>query len=121
MKKKNVYDRTVSLPTKCSLFTKGERNSHIGLTPLFFLFLSSYTFTYLHFYTIKEVCASERSNEWESEYPISYTHIALCVRECSCVSREKEAKKESNENKSCFCAIFSHQSKNRIEKKKIFR
>ena len=70
---------------KCSFFTKRarkrERNSHISLTPLFFLLALFYT--YLHFYTIKEVCAraNERTSgrERESEYPISYIHIALCV------------------------------------------
>ncbi len=43
-----------------------KRNSHVGLTQFFFLFLS-YTFAYLHFYTIIRmmVRASEPSNERE--------------------------------------------------------
>ncbi len=71
-----------------------KKNSHRTNSVFFLFLLLSYTFAYLHFYTIIRmmvVRASKPSNEREcgiyrkkekekeSEYPISCTHIALYV------------------------------------------
>jgi hypothetical protein len=74
-KKDRTWIERFLFQQKCSLFMTSTRAREREKFALFFSFSSSYTFAYLHFYTIKEVCASE----WESEYPISYTRIALCV------------------------------------------
>ena len=104
-RKKCLYYRTSSLPPKCShlfFFTKGrrerERNSHLGLTVRFSFFSSSCTFTYLHFYTMKEVRENERVGEWISDF--LHSHIArYTLRASADVWIEKKKKQQQQKKK----------------------
>ena len=131
--------RKISLSTKSTLFIKRmrerEKFAHrtnftffllpsVSLSPYRAraraLLLPSYTFVYLHFYTIRGMrvlvaCVCEQ----ESEYPISCTRIALRVRMWA--ERRRRREKWSNGNKSRFlhCSRTNRTQVCSIERERV--